>query len=132
MALNRYLYPVNGTNIVGCVILATRVSIDGATGDVTSIEAGRGLTIVRSGAGVNTVYTVSIDNGGSVHSIVDVHAVTAVPYNKSNHVEMHVKSISATGCELQAVDPQNKSLGHIDVSCSLCVQLVCALSAVTA
>lgn len=132
MALNRYLYPIQGTNIVGCVVLATRVSIDGATGNVTGIEAGRGLTVARSGAGINTVYVVSIDNGGSVHSIVDVHAVTVVPYDKSSHVEMHVKSISATGCELQAVDPQNNSLGHIDVSCSLCVQLVCALSAVTA
>jgi hypothetical protein len=132
MALNRYLYPIQGTNIVGCVVLATRVSIDGATGNVTGIEAGRGLTIARVGAGVNAVYRVSIDNGGTVYSIVYVNAVAVVPYDKSNHVEMHVKSIGTTGCDLQAVDPQNDSVGPIDVNCSLCVELVCALSAVTA
>jgi len=132
MALNRYLYPVQGTNIVGCVILATRVSIDGATGDVTGIEAGRGLTVVRSGAGINTIYTVSIDNGGSVFSVVGVRAVVVSPFDKANHTDIYVKSISSTGCVLQAVDPQNNSVNHIDVNCSLCVELVCAISAVKA
>ncbi len=68
MALNRYLYPQKGTNLVQQATLFTRVSI-GAAGAVTGIVAGRGVTVARASAGV---YTVTLDNASSVYTIVDV------------------------------------------------------------
>jgi len=131
MALNRYLYPQKGTNIVQQVTLHTRVSVD-ATGAVTGIVAGRGLAVTKSGAGATTIYTVTIDNASTVNAVVDVNACFLSDFDKTKHNMIHVKSASATGCVLQAYDLQNLSPNEINVAGDLCVSLVCTLSAVPA
>lgn len=131
MAINRYLYPPDGTNIPKFTQLATRVAIK-ADGTVDSVTAGKGLTITPTIDGVNTVYTVSIDNGSSVSSVLNVLATYVVAFDKAKHIAMSVKSVSTTGCVLQATDPQSNSVGPIDVAGELCVTLTCQASGVVA
>lgn len=131
MALNRYLYPQKGTNIVQQITLHTRVSVS-AAGAVTGIVAGRGLTVTQSGAGVNAIYTVTIDNASTVNAVIDVNACFVSDFDKTKHNNMVVKSVSTTGCVLQAYDLQNLTVAPIDVAGDLCVTLVCTLSSVPA
>jgi hypothetical protein len=131
MALNRYLYPQKGTNVVQQITLHTRVSVD-ATGAVTGIVSGHGLTVTASGAGVNAIYTVSIDNASTVNSVVDVNTCFVSSFDKTKHNNIAVKSVSSTGCVLQAYDLQSLSVAPIDVAGDLCVSLVCTLSSVPA
>lgn len=128
MALNRYLYPQKGTNIVQQITLHTRVSVS-AAGAVTGIVSGRGLTVAHSGAGV---YTVTIDNASTVSAVVDVNACVVSDFNKAKHNNVSVKSVSTAGCVLESYDLQTLTVAPIDVACDLCVTLVCTLSSVPA
>lgn len=131
MALNRYLYPQKGTNVVQQITLHTRVSVD-ATGAITGIVAGRGLTVAKSGTLTNTIYTVTIDNASTVASVIDVNACFVSDFDKTKHNNIFVKSVSTTGCVLQAYDLQTLTVGPVDVAGDLCVTLICTLSAVPA
>lgn len=131
MALNRYLYPQKGTNIVQQVVLTTRVNIDSANGDVTSVVGGRGLTVTHSGAGV---YVVIFDNSSSVSQVLDATAtVTATPYAAANHVLLAPTAVTTTGATFQAFQPNTGATGFINVpGAQLSVTLICTLSAVPA
>lgn len=131
MALNRYLYPVKGTNIVDCVTLTTSVNITAAAGAVTTIVRGSGLTIVQSGAGVASIYTVTIDNSSSVTAIVGVAAEYGCAWDATKSIQFNVLSTSTTGCVLQAHIP-NGAIAPVNVAGVLMVTLTCALSSVVA
>lgn len=131
MALNRYLYPQKGTNIVQQVVLSTRVSIDSATGNVTGIVAGRGLTVQHIAGGL---YVVTLDNSSSVSQVIDATAnVTATPYGSGNHVLMAPITVSTTGASFQAFQPNTGATGIINVAgAQLSITLTCTLSSVPA
>lgn len=131
MALNRYLYPQKGTNIVQQVALTTRVNIDSTNGDVTGIVAGRGLTVVHNGLGV---YAVTFDNSSSVSQVIDATAtVTATPYAAANHILLAPTSVSTTGATFQSFQPNTGAVGFINVAgAQLSITLICTLSAVPA
>jgi len=129
MALNRYLYPQKGTNIVQQVTLSTRVSVDGATGNVTGIVAGRGLTVTHAGAGV---YDVVFDGSSTVSSVVSVKASYICAYDKTKKIAFHVTGVTTSGCTLQSYQVDNGNAGAVDVTGSLCVELTCSLSSVPA
>lgn len=130
MALNRYLYPQKGTNIVQEVMLSTRVTI-GGTGAVTGTVCGKGVTIAR---GANPgEYTVTLDNSSSVYQIVHVSAdVTFGTYAQANHVRPVVTSVSQTGCTLQTVNSQNGTAGDPPSGAQLSVVIIATLSSVGA
>lgn len=129
MALNRYLYPQKGTNLVQQATLFTRVSI-GASGTVTGIVAGRGLTVTRVSAGV---YTVTLDNASSVYTIVDVSgSVTATPYAAGNHVIIVPTATTTSSVTFSTVNPQNGGAGDPPSGSELSLALVCTLSSVPA
>lgn len=131
MALNRYLYPQKGTNIVQQVVLATRVSIDSANGNVTGIVAGRGLTVQHVAGGL---YVVTIDNASSVSQVIDATAtVTATPYGSGNHVLLTPTTVSTTGASFQAFQPNTGAPGFINVAgAQLSITLMCTISSVPA
>lgn len=131
MALNRYLYPQKGTNIVEQVSLATRVTIDSANGNVTGTVAGYGLTVVHSGAGV---YVVTLDNSSTVTQIVDATAtVTATPYGSGNHVLLTPTAVTTSSATFQAFQPNTGATGFINVAnAQLSIVLICQLSSVRA
>lgn len=128
MALNRYLYPQKGTNIVQQVTLATRVNVDN-TGAVGTIVSGAGITITTSGSGV---YTVTLDNASSVSSIVCARAGYVSAYAAASHIQFHVTAVSTTGCTLQAYQAGSGAAGAPQVAGTLWVELVCSLSSVPA
>lgn len=130
MALNRYLYPQKGTNVVQQVTLHTRVSI-GAAGAVTGILSGYGLTVTKNvGAGS---YTVTIDGSSTVSAVV--HAMANVmfsPYSATDHVLPVSTAVSTTGATFQCVQPNNGAAGNPPSGSELAISLVCTLSAVPA
>jgi len=129
MALNRYMYPQKGTNLVQQATIFTRVSI-GATGAVTGIVAGRGITVARTGTGT---YTATLDNSSSVAKIVDVSgSVTATPYAAGNHVIVCPTAVTESVVTFSTVNPQNGSAGDPPSGSELSLALVCTLSSVPA
>jgi hypothetical protein len=134
MALNRYLYPQKGTNIVQECSLSTRVGITAAGAIDTAVaQVGRGITVTPSGAGVNAIYTVTIDNS-TVSEIVNCQAMFVAAFDKAKHTNITVKEILAgkNGVVLQAWDNQTGSVAPIDAAGLLCVTLICTLSSVPA
>lgn len=129
MALNRYLYPQKGTNIVQECTLSTRVSLSGA-GAVTGIVAGKGLT-VTAGA---TNYTVTFDNASTVSGVLNVNAqfITNAAFDKTKHQVATVRSTSSTGCVIELYDLQLGTAALADVAGDLCITIVCTLSSVGA
>ena len=135
MALNRYLYPQKGTNIVQEATLSTRVGITaGGAIDTAVAQVGRGLTVTLSGTGVNAIYTVTFDNSSTVNEVVNVHATFVAAFDKATHINLAVKEILAnkTGVVLQAYDLQTGTVAPIGGPGLLCVTLVCTLSSVPA
>jgi hypothetical protein len=130
MALNRYLYPQKGTNIVQEATLATRVSLD-AVGAVTGIVVGQGITVAKDGV-VAGQYNVTFDNNSTVSNVVGVHANYVCAYDKTKKIAFHVASVSTTGCVLQAYQVDNGNAGDVDVAGSLFIQFTCTLSSVPA
>lgn len=129
MALNRYLYPQKGTNIVQQVTLSTRVSVDGATGNVTGIVSGRGMTVTHAGLGV---YNVVLDNSSTVSAVVCAKAGYICAYDKTKKIAFHVTGVTTGGCTLQSYQVDNGNDGAVDVTGSLWVELTCSLSSVPA
>jgi hypothetical protein len=128
MALNRYLYPQKGTNIVQEAVLATRVNI-ASGGAVGAIAVGRGLTVAPTGTPGE--YTVTI-NDGSVSDVVGVNVQFVCAYDKTKHTSFHVVSVSSTGCTIQAFRQSNGDAAAVDADGTLFVELICTLSSVTA
>lgn len=129
MALNRYLYPQKGTNVVQQVTLRTRVNVAGTTGTVGTIVAGFGMTVTHGGSGV---YTVTLDNASSVSSVVCARAGYVSAYAAASHIQFHVTAVSTTGCTLQAYQAGSGATGVPQVDGTLWVELVCSLSSVPA
>lgn len=131
MALNRYLYPQKGTNIVEQVTLCTRVTIDSATGNVSGIVAGYGLTVVHSGAGV---YVVTLDNSSTVSQIlVALAQTTASPYAAGSHLLLTPTAVTKGSATFQAFQANTGATGFINVAgAELSIMLVCQLSGVRA
>jgi hypothetical protein len=130
MALNRYLYPQKGTNIVQQTSLSTRVSLS-AVGAVTGIVVGQGITVTKDLV-VAGQYNVTFDNSSTVSSVVGVHANYVCAFDKTKKIAFHVVSVSTSGCVLQAYQLDNGNAGDVDVAGSLFIQLTCSLSAVPA
>lgn len=128
MALNRYLYPQKGTNIVQQVTLSTRVNVTVA-GAVTTVVSGYGITITHAGLGV---YNVVLDNASSVSAVVCAKAGYICAYDKTKKILLHVTGVTTTGCTLQSYQVDNGNDGAIDVAGTLWVELTCSLSAVPA
>lgn len=137
MAFNRYLYPQKATNVVQQVVLTTAWSVDGvgAANALANID-GKGITIVQSGAGANTIYTVTFDNSSTVSSVLNVKATYVSEFAPLRFQHLTVKSISTSGCVLQAHSHGTltvaSTVGAIDIAGTLCVELTCSLSAVVA
>lgn len=132
MALTRFLYPPDGTNIVKEVKLSTQWSVDGAgAANVLALVAGRGVTIAQSGATTSTIYTVTFDSG-SVNAVLNVESAYVSAFDKTKKTCINVKSISTAGCVLQAYDATTQTVGPIDLAGTLCVTLTCSNSSVIA
>jgi len=132
MAITRFLYPPEGTNVVKEVKLSTKWSVDGAgAANVLTLSAGRGLTIVQSGTTTSTIYTVTFDSG-SVNAVLNVEAVYVSAFDKTKKTCINVKEVTTAGCVLQAYDQGTGTVGPIDLAGTLCVTLTCSNSSVIA
>lgn len=133
MALNRYLYPQKGTNIVQQVNLSTRVNIANG-GAVGTIVCGQGITVTAVDlVGSPGLYTVTLDNASSVSNIVVARAGFISAYAPASHIQFHVTAVTTTGCTIQAYQASTGATGNVNVAGgSLWIDLICTLSAVPA
>lgn len=132
MAINRYLYPPSGTNIVKQVTLATRVAV-ASGGAVGATICGDGITIAPVNLVANPgLYNVTLDNASSVFSIVCARAGYVSAYAGASHIQFHVVSVTTTGCQIQAYQANSGATGNVNVDGSLWVELNCQVSGVVA
>lgn len=132
MAITRFLYPPDGTNVVKEVKLSTQWSVDGAGAtNALALVAGRGMTIVQSGTTTSTIYTVTFDSG-SVNAVLNVNATYVSAWDKTKTNIVNVKSVSPAGCVLQVYSAASGDAGPINIAGVLCVTLTCSNSSVVA
>lgn len=107
MAIKRYLYPPEGTNIPKLTQLFAVVGLDAtvpATPVLTKL-AGFGLTVTRTNTGL---YAVTLDDAQTVYQVVSADvkfAPTAGDYDPTLFSQPTVLSISQTGFTFGVVKP---------------------------
>jgi len=133
MALNRYLYPPDGTNIPGLKQFFSAVSVDATapTAPVFTTLSGFGITVTRTAVGT---YAVTLDNSSTVAQVVDldVKAITGLTYNAALVVACRVKSIGTTGFVFETYAPSGSTVADMATSCTLLIALTAQVSGVRA
>jgi hypothetical protein len=129
MALNRYLYPQKGTNIVQQTSLSTRVNLNGS-GVPGAIVVGQGITVAPTANPGE--YNVTFDNASTVSAVVNVNVQYICAYDPTKFIRFAVVAVSTTGCTIQAFRPDTGAVGAVNVAGTLAVELICSLSSVPA
>lgn len=133
MAIRRYLYPPEGTNIPKLTQFFTSVACSNAGVLDQTTKKGFGVTVTKDGVTAG-LYHVTFDNSGTVAAVLDceVKLVTGASYDPTKVCSCKVKSVSTTGFDFETIKPSDGSVANPDIAGTFLVAVSAQTSGVKA